>query len=88
MPKSFQRAPLRCARACGSEEGIFSILTRHLRFGSGPRLSGRTGLLSIVPGGTGLSLVLAVSSGAKEFVSPPTGLAMFPKLYPGLTHLG
>jgi len=24
-----------CARACGSEEGIFFILTRHLRFGWG-----------------------------------------------------
>jgi hypothetical protein len=44
----------------------------------GPCLSGRTGLLSAVPGGTGWSLVLTVSSGTKEFVSPPTGLAVFP----------
>jgi len=35
VPKFFQRAPLGCTRACGSAEGIFSILTRHLRFGSG-----------------------------------------------------
>src|SRR5579859_1430105 len=88
MPKFFQRAPLRCARACGSEEGIVSILTRHLRFGSGPRLSGRSGLLSIVPGGTGLWLVLAVSSGRKNLCRRLRGSPCFLNATPGLTHLG
>jgi hypothetical protein len=71
---------LRCAArgpAAARKESFF-LFTQHLPLhrASAPRK--RSGLLSIVPGGTGLSLVLAVSSGAKEFVSPPAGLAMFP----------
>jgi hypothetical protein len=77
VPQRLRRAPLRCARACGSEEGKFFYPDPALALRLGPRLSSRTGLLSIVPGGTGLLLVLAVSSGAKEFVSPPTGLGRF-----------
>ena len=46
-------APLRWARACGSEEGIFSLLTRHLFLVlPAPELGNVTGLLSVVPGGT------------------------------------
>lgn len=49
----FGVAPLRCATACGSEERIVFMLTRHLFLVPAlPELGNVTGLLSVVPSGT------------------------------------
>jgi len=58
----FYVAPLRYARACGSEECVLSFVYPPLipQRASAPRK--RSGLLSVVPGGTGSLLVLAAPS--------------------------
>ena len=65
---------LRCARACGSKEGVFSLLTRHLFLSpqSAPRK--RSGLLMAVPGGTEALVVLAESRHREIWTSGHRGM--------------
>src|SRR5260221_3074575 len=54
MVSARKSTPLRCALACGARKGPFSLLTRHLFLSARCATRKRTGLLSFVPGGTGV----------------------------------
>src|SRR5882724_1703133 len=68
----FIGALLRCAPACGSKEGIVSLLSRHLPFSSQSSPRDRAGLLPAVPlRGTGIGSgercgIPAFAKGAKD----------------------
>jgi hypothetical protein len=61
---------LRCAPACGSKEGIFSLCTRHLFLGACYAPRNRTGLLSGRPAEAGLGFLLALPFSTTRDVAP------------------